>query len=242
MRRTIGGSAFLLLLLLAVLFLPGLSFTGGRAVIAKPSYPTVIVDAGHGGEDGGAVGVTGVLEKDLNLELTQRLAEWLKGAGVNVVLTRDSDRMLYGEGENIPGKRKYYDLKNRLEFAERDPNALFVSIHMNSFSDTRYSGLQVWCAEGKASLALAEAVTSEVKSRLQPSNRRRVKRADEKLFLLSRAPGCAILIECGFLSNREECERLATEDYRRELSFAIFCGIMEYLKEYQGEGPLPESE
>ena len=233
---------FYFLLLLVLLFLPGCSLAEGRAVVAKPSYPTVILDAGHGGEDGGAVGASGVLEKDLNLDLALCLAEWLKGAGVNVVLTRDSDRMLYGEGENIPGKRKYYDLKNRLAVAERDPGAILVSIHMNWFSDSRYSGLQVWCAEGKASRFLAESVTSEVKSRLQPSNRREVKVADGKLFLLSRAPGCAILVECGFLSNQKECEMLSREDYRRELSFAIFCGIMRYLKENQGESPLPESE
>ncbi len=242
MFKPIRAVALLLFVAVLLALVARLSPTGGRAVLAQPSYPTVILDAGHGGEDGGAVGATGVLEKDLNLEVVRLLAKSLTEAGVTVILTRDSDRMLYGEGENIPGKRKYHDLKNRLAFAERDPNALFVSIHMNSFSDSRYFGLQVWCAANDESLALAESVASSVKSRLQENNRRRVKTADGKLFLLSRAPGRAILVECGFLSNREECELLATEDYRRELSFAIFCGIMEYLKANCGEGALPETE
>ena len=241
MLKPIRSVAWLVLLALSVTLVPRLSLGGGRAVLAEADFPTVILDAGHGGEDGGAVGVSGVLEKELNLDVACRLATLLSEAGVKVILTRKDDRMLYREGENIPGKRKYYDLKNRIAYAEQDPGALFISIHMNSFSDARYAGLQVWCAETEGSRALAESVAGEVKARLQPNNRRRVKTADGKLFLLSRAPGRAILVECGFLSNREECEMLSTEDYRRELSFAIFCGIMRYLEENCGEDALPES-
>ena len=195
--------------------------------------PTVILDAGHGGEDGGAVGVNGVREKELNLAVTECLAELLTLAGVEVILTRTDDRMLYTAEQNIPGKRKYYDLVNRLAVAEAHPDALFVSIHMNHFSEAQYSGLQVWCAEDAASHALAEAVSASVKLRLQRENARQVKEAGSSILLLSRAVGCAVLVECGFLSNPSECALLCREDYRRELSFSIFCGIMEYLSEME---------
>ena len=235
MRKGSRCTAFILLLSLMLVTARHWSLDGGRAVLAEASYPTVILDAGHGGEDGGAVGVTGVLEKDLNLNLTFALADLLRDAGVSVVLTRESDRMLYEQGQDVPGKRKYYDLRNRLAYAERDPSALFVSIHMNSYPNGAYYGFQAWCASNPESLSLAETVSASVRERLQPDNRRRVKTADGNLFLLSRAPGRAVLLECGFLSNQNECERLCDEDYRRELSFAIFCGIMNYLNANPGE-------
>lgn len=227
LKKSIRSISGLVLLALVTVLVSGLSFGGGRAVLALPQDLTVILDAGHGGEDGGAVGISGVLEKDLNLDLTLRLAERLTEAGVRVVLTRDSDRMLYGDGENIPGKRKYFDLKNRLAYAESDPSALFISIHMNSFSDARYAGLQIWCAETEGSRTLAETVAGAVKERLQPDNRRRVKTADGKLFLLSRAPGRAILIECGFLSTPSDCAQLCDPAYQCRLATAIFAAICE---------------
>ena len=222
---------FSLLLVFFVRFLPKEHLPAS----ASPAGPTVILDAGHGGEDGGAVGACGVLEKDLNLDVALKVGELLSASGISVVYTRQDDSMLYRKNENIPGKRKYFDLKNRLAYAENDPAALFVSIHMNSFTDAKYFGLQVWCAKGEESHLLAESVSASVKSRLQPENKRQVKEADSRIFLLSKAPGRAILIECGFLTNYVECQRLTNEDYRKELSFAIFCGIMEYLKAKSGE-------
>ncbi len=192
---------------------------------------TVVLDAGHGGEDGGAVGVNGVLEKDLNLCITMMLGEMLENAGVPVVYTRTEDRLLYTEAQNIKGKRKIYDLYNRLSIARETPNAILVSIHMNKFTEEKYKGLQVYYAPADPKgRILAEKLRTRVKEDLQPDNRRAVKAADDSIYLLHRADFPAVLVECGFLSNYEECKKLCEEDYERQLSFSLFCGMMEYIR------------
>ncbi len=207
-----------------------------RAASAVPR-PTVILDPGHGGVDAGAVGVNGCLEKELNLLVARELCSLLREAGVGVIMTREEDTLLLGEGQDIRGRRKYYDLRNRLAVAQRYPEAVFVSIHMNAYPVPKYRGMQVFAAKGEGSRALAEAIRISVTSRVQPENHRAVKEGGS-IFLLSHAPGCAVLVECGFLSNPEDAQSLSQEDTRRELSFAIFCGIMEYLNE-GGGAPAP---
>ena len=142
----------LLCLLLALAIIAG-GLTGNlldraRSVEAvNPSGSTsvtFVIDAGHGGADCGTVGVTGCYEKDLNLIYAERLKTLLCDAGYTAVLTRTEDRLLYKEHEDIPGKRKHYDLKNRLEIAQSYENAVLVSIHMNSFSEEKYKGFQVY--------------------------------------------------------------------------------------------------
>ena len=188
---------------------------------------TVVLDAGHGGEDSGAVGVTGVLEKDLNFEVVSVLSALLRASGCEVVLTRTEDKLLYTEEENIYGMRKNCDLKNRLKISHENPDALFISIHMNNFTMSQYSGLQVWYStKREESRSFAEAVQASVREGLQNSNNRSIKAADRNLYLLDRNENPAILIECGFLSNPEECEALSQEDYQKRLCFFIFCAIM----------------
>ncbi|MBQ2719268.1 MAG: N-acetylmuramoyl-L-alanine amidase [Clostridia bacterium] len=201
---------------------------------AATTVPVVILDAGHGGEDGGAVGVNGALEKDLNLAVAQGVAALLREKGVAVILTREEDRLLYREEENVKGHRKEYDLKNRLAVAKEHPEALFVSIHMNTFSSPRYSGLQVYYAGTEGSAALAEAIQTAVREGLQPENTRRIHAASSSIYLLENAVGRAVLVECGFLSNPAECERLSEKDYQSQLCFSIFCGIMEYIEATRG--------
>ncbi len=201
-----------------------------RESAASPSRrPTVILDAGHGGRDSGAVGVNGALEKNLNLAVAEALRALLVAAGVEVVMTRYDDRLLYTEAQDIPGKRKYYDLENRRKTAEMHPGAVFVSLHMNKYAEEKYKGLQVWCADDPDSRTLAGLITESIRDSLQPDNRREVKTAGKDIYLLHHAVGTAVLVECGFLSNREECEKLCDEDYRKELSFSIFCAIIKYL-------------
>lgn len=191
----------------------------------------VILDAGHGGEDGGTVGVNGVYEKDLNLSVSNILAAMLRSAGVTVIETRTEDRLLYREEENIRGYRKMYDLRNRLAVAQNNPDALFVSLHMNSFSSPQYKGLQVYYADTAGSERLARVIQNGIRTTLQPDNDREVKAAGSGIYLLDRAENTAVLIECGFLSNPEECEKLSSEDYRKQLCFSLFCGIITYIDE-----------
>ena len=164
----------------------------------------VIIDAGHGGEDSGAVGTDGVLEKDLNLEIAFEIGRQLEERGYIIVYTRTDDRLLYREEENVKGIRKLYDLKNRSLVAARYPGAIFISIHMNSFGDAKYSGLQVYYSENnEQSAALANSIQNKVVADLQNENNRHTK-AGKGMYLLENVANTAVLIECGFLSCPEE--------------------------------------
>ncbi|MBQ3482624.1 MAG: N-acetylmuramoyl-L-alanine amidase [Clostridia bacterium] len=187
--------------------------------------PVIILDAGHGGEDGGATGTNGVLEKDLNLSLTQALAELLRMAGYTVIETRTVDRLLYDAGTK-KGHKKQGDLQNRLKFTEQYPNSVLISIHMNTFPAPDCTGTQVWYSQNDpASLEWANAVQSTVRTVLQTTNNRKVKAATSGIYILRHAKTPAILIECGFLSTPAECERLSDPDYRRALAFTLFTAI-----------------
>ena len=195
-----------------------------------PKYSTVIIDAGHGGEDGGASSAAGLVEKDVNLEIAHILADMLRANGVDVIMTRDDDRLLYDRNTNYQGRKKKLDLAARLAIADNTENAIFVSIHMNSFTDSRYSGLQVWYSPNNAdSSALAEIIQAENKEKLQPYNTRKTKEATSAIHILYNAKCPAVLVECGFLSNSEEAALFSTHDYRQKTAFMMFCSITQFL-------------
>lgn len=190
---------------------------------------TVIIDAGHGGEDGGCEG-NGLVEKELNLDISLRLAALLRKEGVNVIMTREDDELLYDKSSDYKGKKKAQDVRNRLKIAQSYEDPVFISIHMNYYPQTQYSGLQVWYSKNDPrSRILAALVQSEVKASLQPNNKRSIKEAGSSIFLLHNATFPAILIECGFLSNPQDARALSDEEYRQKLADAIFRSIMEYI-------------
>ena len=198
---------------------------------AVPPAPELwVIDPGHGGEDGGASNATGaVVEKTLNLAVAERIAAAAKLFGHDCILTRTDDRLLYDAYHDLPeyrGKKKTYDLRNRLRMAENA--ALFVGIHMNKFPEPRYHGLQVWYSPNDPKSAdYAAFVQSYVKSTLQPDNERAVKKATSSIYLLHRLRCPAILVECGFLSNETECAALATPAYQIALSAVLLAAIAE---------------
>lgn len=195
------------------------------------SKKIIVIDPGHGGEDGGAVGVNGVLEKDLNLMISESLCELFRFAGYDVIPTRTEDVMLYDKNSDYQGKKKVLDLAARLEIAKSADPELFVGIHMNAFPEQKYSGLTVYYSENSPlGKTAAEKLRSEVISCLQPLNNREMK-SGNNIYLLKRAEHPAILIECGFLSNPEECALLCTEEYRRKLSLVIFSSLSSFLEE-----------
>ena len=190
----------------------------------------IIIDAGQGGEDPGAIGVDGSYEKDLNLTVATTIGEILTEKGYTVIYTRTEDKMLYSESENIKGMRKLSDLKNRVKIAEEYPGATLISIHMNSFGAAQYSGLQVYYQASKDnSRTLADAIQNKVRSTLQPENDRKVK-SGEGIYLLENSSLNTVLVECGFLTNPTEAEKLCEKEYQNQLSFAIVCGIIEYIE------------
>ena len=191
--------------------------------------PLIIIDAGHGGEDCGAIGVNGIYEKDINLEISKFIGEELSTRGFTVIQTRTEDRLLYSDAENIKGIRKISDLKNRVKIFNSYENAVVVSIHMNSFSSSKYSGLQVYYSSYEGSSALATEIKESVKESLQPENKRNIKLGDG-IYVLKHSTHPSVLVECGFLSNAEECERLSKKEYQKSLSFSIVCGIINYVE------------
>jgi len=200
------------------------------ASATESNLPIVIIDAGHGGEDCGAIGKSGVYEKDLNLEIANNLRQYLENSGYTAIMTRTTDRLMYNEEENIKGMRKIYDLKNRVKIANSYENAILISIHMNSFGDSKYSGLQVYYGNSESSSTLANNIQTEVKRLLQSTNNRQIKSGKE-LYLLENSENPAVLIECGFISNEEECQKLSEKEYQKELCFSILCGIIKYTNE-----------
>jgi len=188
----------------------------------------IIIDAGHGGEDPGAIGVNGVYEKDLNFAIAYEIGSILEEHGFAVLYTRTEDKLLYTDAENIKGFRKISDLKNRCKIAAEYPNALFISVHMNSYGDSRYSGTQIYYSEkNEYSKILASNIQLSVKDGVQNSNKRVIK-PGENIYILENISNPAILIECGFITNSAECKKLSEKEYQKQLSLAIVCGIIEY--------------
>ena len=197
---------------------------------ALPYDKIIILDAGHGGEDPGAVADGGIYEKDLNLQITLKIGRILEEKGYIVVYTRTDDKLLYKEEENVKGIRKISDLKNRCKFADRYPGSIFVSIHMNSFGSSKYSGLQVYYSlDNQQSLSLANSVQERVVNDIQNSNKR-VTKPGKDMYILEHISNPAILIECGFITNQEELKKLSEKEYQKQLSFSIVCGIIDYIE------------
>lgn len=189
---------------------------------------TVIIDPGHGGMDGGAVGVKGTLEKDLNLDLSLKLAAALEKAGVKTLLTRSEDVMLSTEGAS---SAKNGDLRARLKIAEENENCLLVSIHMNKFPDASVKGMTFYYSPNHPeSRLLAEAMQKAIVEKIQPENRRPMKEAGSSIYLLHRVTKPAVLVECGFLSNAYEEALLASADYRERMAGVLCEAILSYLE------------
>lgn len=203
--------------------------TGGeRDAAATPAQRvTVIVDAGHGGLDGGASTDDGVLEKELNLAVAKKVKAILEFADVNVVMTRETDVML---SDPDSSHKKLDDLNTRLHMADEYENCVFVSIHMNKFPVEKYSGLQVYYSKNdSSSKTLADTVQANTALLLQPENTRTTKAADSSIYLLHHINVPAVLVECGFLSNETEAKLLQNEEYQNKLAAVIASSVLDFI-------------
>jgi N-acetylmuramoyl-L-alanine amidase len=190
---------------------------------------TIILDAGHGGIDGGAVGVNGEIEKDINLAIVLNLQQLLEFAGYNVILTRDSDRSMHSEGVTGIRNQKVSDMDNRRAVIDANTDSLFFSIHQNRFTDPQYHGAQMFYTQMNPENARLAQILQDSFAQLQPGNEREIKIIDNDLFLFKSTSQPAVLIECGFLSNPDEAARLGCADYQRQVAFAIYRAIVQYL-------------
>lgn len=190
--------------------------------------PSLIIDAGHGGEDGGAISDNGILEKDINLLISNQTADLLNFLGFDVVKIRDDDTSLSTDEDTIRS-RKVADMKKRLEIFNSSNNNIIISIHQNKFTESKYHGTQIFYSPNNInSKTLAESIKTTVKALLQPENERECKESDSGIYLLKNTDKPAVIVECGFLSNEEECNKLTTNTYQKQMSYSIVMGFLDF--------------
>lgn len=199
----------------------------------------LVLDAGHGGEDGGAVSVTGVPESQINLAIVLKLRDVLALYGVDPILLREEDISLHDSDAGTLREKKRSDLKNRVAAIEEVEGGTLLSIHQNTYPGSRYHGAHVFYAPTEGSQALAEHFQNSIKVALQPDNERAVKRIPDTVYIMNHVTCPAVLIECGFLTNSEEEAQLRDEDYQRKLSAVIAAA---WLTVPEGEALHPEQK
>ncbi len=191
---------------------------------------TVIIDAGHGGIDGGTSAKDGTVEKDINLQIAVKLRDILDSMGIKTVMTRTDDRSIHDTDKETIREQKVSDIKNRLKIIEDNPNSLFISIHQNFYTNSKYSGTQVFYSKNDPqSAVLAEAIRSSVVSDLQKENTREIKQSGKEIYLLYHSKAPSVMVECGFLSNEHETELLKNNEYQQKLAFLIALGIRDFI-------------
>lgn len=181
---------------------------------------TIIIDSGHGGKDGGSV-VNGILEKNINLQIALKLKDRLIKTGANVIMTRDGDYDLSSPNVN---RRKKSDFDNRISLINNASADLYISIHLNYLSDSRYSGAQVFYTKGNEYLAeiMQESLASYLKTKMP------AKKLSNTIYMYKKLNVPGVLIECGFLSNEKERNLLITDKYQEQIALAIIKGIISY--------------
>lgn len=190
----------------------------------------VIIDAGHGEFDGGAVSSDGTSEKDINLFIAQKTADMLSLFGYSVIMTRLDDNAIDDVKEEKIAKRKKSDMVNRLSIINSNKDAICVSIHLNKFTTSIPNGAQVFYGvKNDNSKHLAEDIQSSIKRLLQNDNERVIKKGTKSTYLLYNAVIPMVIAECGFISNKEELNRLKTNEYQTKMAFCIVFGINDYI-------------
>ncbi len=188
----------------------------------------IIIDAGHGGFDGGAVAFDGTLEKTLNLSIALKLDVCLSVLGYNTVLVRNDDSATNNPND-IGISAKVSDIKNRVAMMKKYPNGIFVSVHMNKYTTTQPHGAQVFYSGVDNSQNLALLLQNSIARRVQPDNKRIIKQAGKDIYLLKHATIPSVIVECGFLSNPDELKLLKSDSYQTQIAVALAFGIVEYV-------------
>lgn len=197
----------------------------------KREPPLIIIDAGHGGEDGGTVSSSGIVEKDINLNVSLKIHQILKLYGFETLMIRSEDKLIYDSDCKTVRQKKVSDIHNRMNIVNKYPDSIFLSIHQNHFDQSKYCGAQVFYSKNNpASMEIAECIQSSIISKLQPENSRQVKPCGSEIYLLYHAKSPAVMVECGFLSNGAEAQLLNDDEYQTKMAAAIIQGILTYLK------------
>lgn len=232
LRQRIG---WLLCMLGAVLLLGAISYQELEIVqtgaMKTETTPTVlIIDPGHGGDDGGAVSDDGILEADLNLSIAERLEALAKLCGIQTLLTRTGSGINYPPGAETIAARKVADQKQRVELINAVPNAVLISIHQNQYPTAQPHGAQVLYAATAQSETFGTLMHDALTQKLDPENRRVAAPISDDIYLMKQITCPGVLVECGFLSNPEECKRLCSDAYQIQLSLTMLSSYLEYFQ------------
>ncbi len=193
---------------------------------AQEEKTCIVIDAGHGGDDPGKVGINGVLEKDLNLKIALKLKSLLEDEDIDVVMTRDTDEGLYDAGTD---NKKVQDMRRRCEIIEKANPVMTISIHQNSYTQESVSGAQCfYFGQSEESKKLAETLQESLRTGLDPENDR-VAKANETYYLLKKTSTPIVIVECGFLTNNAEAALLMTDKYQEKVAEAVCSGVLTYL-------------
>jgi len=233
LRTLLFALSLTIVLLLGIMFLPFIAQLTESADIfyAGLLVPSVIIDAGHGGIDGGASGPGGLTEAPLNLDIALRLRDLFSFIGVQTVLTREDEGSLNYDAEKTIKENKNADLQARLELSRRLPDCPFLSIHLNKYVQPQYKGAQVFYSPNhNDAIMLSNCLQDAMRAGLDSQNTRKAKLAPEGIYLMKHISAPAVTIECGFLSNPEETALLALPGYRLKIAASICCGYTEYLQ------------
>lgn len=224
MKKIIVLVVFVLILFLS--FIPVIMGKKGNDGLDTTSSITVILDAGHGGKDGGASSASGIIEKGVVLSVTKKVEDYLKLQGINVILTRDGD---YDLAQPEAKKRKQQDLNKRVQIMNENENAITISIHANAINNSTWKGGQTFYDPKKIeNKKLATAIMNSMKENLEGTTTREAK-SISSLFILKNSNVPSTLVEIGFLSNPDEADLLNTEAYQNQIAYAIYEGILYYI-------------
>ncbi|MBE6760263.1 MAG: cell wall hydrolase [Ruminococcaceae bacterium] len=221
-----------LALLLFIILTKGgtVGLTSAEASPASSDDFVIILDPGHGGVDGGAVGVNGTVEKRINLEISLKLRDVFTAAGYTVIMTRDTDKSIHDSTADTIREMKVSDLHNRLALTEMYPNSLLISIHQNTLGNSSVTGAQVFFSPNDPrSEQLAQCLQDSFNDGIQLAGDREIKKAGKNLYLFYNAKNTAVLAECGFLSNSQEEAMLCDPDHQDDIVHCIYRGTLEYL-------------
>lgn len=222
----------LLSLVMGIMLIVSMFFVGKEAAEyvngsnVKNMERCVVIDAGHGGDDPGKIGINDALEKEINLQIAFRVKEYLEQNDIRVIMTRETDEGLYDR--NVSNK-KVQDMKRRLEIIDKASPEVTVSIHQNSYPEESIHGAQVFYYNGSVEgQKLAQKIQEQFVKKVDADNKRQIK-ANDTYYLLKKTATPIVIVECGFLSNYQEAENLCEEEYQEKVAWAICMGIMQYL-------------
>lgn len=221
-----AAGVFILLVMGIVFFTQPVRETVGNAMQQELEGPCVVIDAGHGGDDPGKIGINGAKEKDVNLSIARRVKAYLEKEDIRVIMTRETEDGLYDADAS---HKKVQDMKRRIAIIEETAPDLTVSIHQNSYPEEYVHGAQVFYYEGSVEgQELADKIQKRLIEGADPGNKRQIK-ANSSYYLLKKTKIPIVIVECGFLSNRTEAEALCSDEYQDRIAWEITLGILQYL-------------